>query len=376
MKIERNTVLKIFLYILALYLCIHYIDSIQNFFKVLLGAAMPLIIGCVIAYPVNILMSFYERHFFPKAKNNFLIKLRRPLCMLGAFLTLIAIVILIILLVLPQIISCVRMIIAVIPSAVSRAVVYVKSLGFVPENIIENIPLDFDWQSRIGDIVRVFTSGVGNAVSIMINTVTSVFSVIVTGLLSIMFAIYILFSKDKLKYQCTKVAIHYLPAKAYRGIRHFLVILNDCFHNYIVGQCTEAVILGILCTVGMTLLRLPYATMIGAVIAFTALIPIAGAYIGAFIGAFMIVMVSPLKAVVFLVFIVILQQIEGNLIYPKVVGSSIGLPAIWVLTAVTIGGGIMGITGLILSVPLTACIYRIIKEDVGNPKRETPKTTK
>lgn len=130
------------------------------------------------------------------------------------------------------------------------------------------------------------------------------------------------------------------------------------------GQCTEAVILGVLCTVGMLLLRLPYATMIGTVIAFTALIPVAGAYIGAGVGAFMILTVSPVKTIIFLIFIAVLQQLKGSLIYPRVVGSSLGLPAIWVLTAVTVGG-LMGIAGMLLCVPLAAASYKLLKEDVN-----------
>ena len=370
MKIEWKNIFKIGLCVFVLYLCIHYLDFVQRFLASLLSAATPLIIGCAIAYPVNILMSFYERHFFPNAENGFMIKIRRSICMAGAFLSLAAIVFLIIWLIVPQIVSCIKVIVSALPSAVNSLVAYVKSLGVLPENITEMMPSDFDWQSRIGDIMKVFTSGVGNLMTIMINTVTSIFSGIIAGFLSIIFAIYILYSKDRLKAQFLKTAKHYLPRKIHKKTKHFFNVLNECFHNYIVGQCTEAVILGILCTLGMMLLRLPYATMIGAVIAFTALIPIAGAYIGAFIGAFMIVMISPVKALVFLVFIVILQQIEGNLIYPKVVGSSIGLPGIWVLAAVTIGSGIMGIPGLIISVPLAACIYRLIREDVNKPECE------
>ena len=143
-----------------------------------------------------------------------------------------------------------------------------------------------------------------------------------------------------------------------------LGILNDCFHKFIVGQCIEAVVLGLLCTIGMTIFKFPYATMIGALIAFTALIPVAGAYIGAGVGAFMILTVSPMQALLFLVFIVILQQLEGNLIYPRVVGSSIGLPGIWVLAAVTIGGGIMGVAGMLIGVPLAAALYRILRDDL------------
>ena len=147
-----------------------------------------------------------------------------------------------------------------------------------------------------------------------------------------------------------------------------LEVLNDSFSRYIVGQCVEAVILGTLCTLGMLVLRLPYATMVGTLIAFTALIPVAGAYIGGAVGALMVFSVSPVKALIFLIFLVILQQVEGNLIYPRVVGSSLGLPAIWVLAAVTVGGGIMGIAGMLLGVPVAAALYRLLKEDVNKPQ--------
>lgn len=147
-------------------------------------------------------------------------------------------------------------------------------------------------------------------------------------------------------------------------------VFNDAFHSFIVGQCMEAVILGCLCVVGMWILRFPYATMIGCLVGFTALIPVAGAYIGAIVGGFMIFTVSPFKALLFLVFIVVLQQLEGNLIYPKVVGASIGLPGIWVLAAVTVGGGVLGIGGMLLGVPLAAGLYQLIRSDVGTRKKQ------
>ena len=151
----------------------------------------------------------------------------------------------------------------------------------------------------------------------------------------------------------------------YEKILHVLDVVNESFHKYIVGQCTEAIILGVLCTIGMLIFGFPYATMVGALVAFTALIPVAGAYIGAGVGAFMIMTVDPLKAVLFLVYIVILQQLEGNIIYPRVVGSSIGLPGIWVLAAITVGGGVMGIFGMLLGVPLAAVAYKLLREDVN-----------
>lgn len=159
-----------------------------------------------------------------------------------------------------------------------------------------------------------------------------------------------------------------MKERTYIKIKYVLSILNTSFHKCIVGQCAEAVILGVLCTLGMLILGLPYATMIGALIALTALIPVAGAYIGAGVGAFMILTVSPVQAVIFLVYILILQQVEGNLIYPRVVGSSMGLPAIWVFVAVTLGGGVMGIPGMLMGVPLVATVYQLVKEDVKEQK--------
>ncbi len=364
MNSEWKKYFKICLSVFILYLCIHYLDNVQKLLNTVIGASFPLLIGCGIAYPVNILMSFYEKHYFPKSKNRILIKSRRPICMASAFLSLAAIIVLVVSIVVPQFISCVQVITAELPGAVKYLVSLIDKIDIVPENIINTIS-SIDWQSRIGSIIEMFTSGVGNVMDMVITLVTSVFSGIISAILSIIFAIYILFSKNKLQNQFTKIMNRYLPSKMCGKLNHFLSVLNESFHNYIVGQCTEAVILGLLCTLGMWLLRLPYATMIGALVAVTALIPIAGAYIGAFVGAFMIVTVSPVQALVFLIFIIILQQLEGNLIYPKVVGSSIGLPGIWVLAAVTIGGGIMGIAGMLFGVPVAACIYRLLREDVN-----------
>ena len=171
--------------------------------------------------------------------------------------------------------------------------------------------------------------------------------------------------KEKLGNQFTRLFKRYIPDKITNKIFYVLGVLNKSFKSFIIGQCTEAVILGVLCMLGMLILRLPYAVMTGCLIGFTALIPIAGAYIGAGVGALMIFTVSPVQSVIFLIYLVILQQIEGNLIYPKVVGSSIGLPGIWVLAAVTVGGGVMGIMGMLVAVPVASAIYQIVREDVN-----------
>ena len=234
-----------------------------------------------------------------------------------------------------------------------------------------------DWKSNLTKIFDILTSGIGSVFDIVISTVTSVFSGVVTALVSLIFSIYILLSKEKIAKQIKRLEKCYLGLSKRKKFNHTLDTIKNCFEKFIVGQVKEAVILGVLCTVGMWIFRFPYASMIGALIGFTALIPVAGAYIGAAVGSVMILTESPIKALLFVVFIVILQQLEGNLIYPKVVGESIGLPGLWVLAAVTIGGGVMGIGGMLVGVPLVAAIYKLVGEDMDErlAKREADAAT-
>lgn len=358
--------------VFIIYLCINYWPVVGGPLVGIIGAVSPLIIGCIIAYMLNILMSFYEKYYAPKSSKKIVIKTRRPICLVLAIITLLAIISLVVGLVLPQFIDCIKLIVENVPVVVKRITVFLDDRDILNDNTINSIK-NFDWQSWVGQAVSVLSSGIGSVMDIVITTVSSVFSGIVTAVLSIIFAIYILLSKETLSRQIDRVLNRYMSKKWYNRVEYAVGIMNGSFHNYIVGQCIEAVILGTLCTVGMLILRIPYAPMIGALIALTALIPIAGAYIGAGVGAFLILMESPIKALVFLIFIIILQQIEGNVIYPKVVGTSIGLPAIWVLTAVTIGGGIAGIGGMLLGVPLAASIYKMLRNDVNKVKNVPPK---
>lgn len=369
MKIEWKTCAKIGISIFLLYLAIVYWKTVSGFIGMVFGAAAPLFIGAAIAYIVNILMSFYERRFFGKTKNKKLLKTKRPLCMIIAFITLVAVIALVVWLVLPQFVSAIMLVVDYIPEAVDWIVEQLEKLEYVPQDIIDML-VSIDWNSQIEKIVKAVTSGVGNVMGVVISTVSTVLGGIVTAFLSLIFAIYILLDKEKLENQADRITKKYLKQSWYEKLRYVLHTFSDSFHKYIVGQCTEAVILGGLCAIGMGILGLPYATMIGALVAFTALIPVAGAFIGGAVGAFMILMVNPIQALIFIVYLVVLQQLEGNIIYPKVVGSSMGLPAIWVLAAVTIGGGVMGVMGMLIGVPIAATVYRIIRNDVNGKTQE------
>ena len=364
-EIKWKNCYRIGISIFILFLCCTYWKTAAGFLVKLLSAAAPLFVGAAIAYVLNILMSFYERHYFTSQSEKKLVrKSRRPVCMAAAFLSLLLIFILVIRLVIPELVSCVQLLVAEIPPAIEKLLASGWIQELFPENFLDKYE-NVDWAGLMEKVIQILRTGIGSATGAVVNAVSSVISVVVTTFISIIFAIYMMSGRDDLQRQAKKLMKHYLPQKWAKRIGHWLSVLNDCFHHYIVGQCTEAVILGVLCMVGMLICRFPYAAMIGTLIGFTALIPVAGAYIGAGVGAIMILTQSPLKAVLFLVFIVVLQQLEGNLIYPRVVGKSIGLPAIWVLAAVTIGGSLMGIMGMLVGVPLAAALYRLICEDVN-----------
>ena len=371
MKLEWKSCFRLGATVFLTFLAIHYWSSLTGLIGVLFSAASALILGCVIAYVLNILMSFYEKHYFLKNRSKAVEKSRRVVCMLAAMLTLVAVVVLIIGLVLPELAACIRLLIAEIPVAIDSAVAWLEETGLLATVMTEDAVaslMSINWQEKMTELISVLAAGVGGVAQVAVDAVSATVSGVAQFVIGLIFAIYLLVGKETLGGQVNRLMEHYLKPAWNEKIRYVVGIFDNSFHKFIVGQCIEAVVLGVLCIIGMTILRLPYAMMIGTLIGFTALIPVAGAYIGAGVGAFMILTVSPVQALIFLVFVVILQQLEGNLIYPKVVGSSIGLPGVWVLAAVTIGGGIMGIPGMLLGVPTVASVYQLVRNDLNKEK--------
>lgn len=370
--LKKNIWLVVGLFLL--FLAIRYWSNIERIVTLGLDAAVPLIIGCGMAYVINILMNFYERWYDRLFKVTVAQKVKRIVCMIFAFLSLIGIILFVVNMILPELINCVASFIGMIPAAVQWIVEFVGE-----EQLMNYFPFIHEGgdlssiSSQIESLITSVLNGFGGAVGSIVTAVTNVVTMVISIVIGLIFSIYVLLDKEKLGAQTKQMIRTYIPKKADK-IFYIIDVLNQSFHSFIVGQVTEAVILGLLCIVGMTIFGFPYAVMVGVFIGFTALIPIAGAYIGAGVGVVLMLTTDPFLALKFLVFIVILQQLEGNLIYPRVVGNSIGLPGIWVLTAVTVGGGILGIGGMLLAVPLFAAGYRLIREDMA--RRNPPVVVK
>ncbi len=289
--------------------------------------------------------------------------LRRPVCLLISIVLILAILSAVVSLVLPEIGKAVVLMVEGVPEWLENAkawcIQYAKDYPLVYETIME---LDIDWEATAKSLLNVIGTG---TIGVVGNTVTGVigaFGGIVDFVIALIFAIYVLLCKETLAGQMRKLLKAFLPDRVRGTVLHITETAHRIFSAFITGQCIEAVILGSLCAIGMLIFRFPYAAMIGVLVGVTALIPVVGAFIGAGVGGFLILMNDPFQALMFVIFIVVLQQIEGNVIYPKVVGSSVGLPAMWVLAAVTVGGGIGGIAGMLFAVPTASVLYTLLRE--------------
>lgn len=379
MELNRKNSRKILGFIafgILLFIGLEHIGTVAQAGVWVLRLFYPFLLGACIAFILNVPMRLLEEKAFRGlAGKKAWEKVRRPVCLVLSMVIVIAVIWLVLVLVIPELIRTFTILSGNIPTFFNEVqnwlVKVVEDLHISPD-MIENISVD--WQKMLQSVATFLQDGAATVVTTTIGVTTSIVSAFVNFFLAVVFAIYLLASKEKLGDQVRKVLTAYVPeAKAEKFI-HICSVSHRIFSNFVSGQCTEAVILGALCILGMLLLQLPYAVVIGTLVGFTALIPIFGAFVGCIVGAFLILIVDPLKAVIFVIFFLILQQVEGNLIYPKVVGTSIGLPGIWVLVAVTVGGSMFGIAGMLIFVPLCSVLYTLIREAVHAriQKKKTP----
>lgn len=380
-NLEKNkkTIIELIIFTVVIIFAFVNIEALWSFITYIIKIFMPFIIGVMIAFVLNVLLNVVENKLFKKLneKNGKVWKkIKRPTSLITTFIIIIALIAFILGLLIPQLKNTATIFTENFDSYKKESIKILDKIGIDDKDIkvlnknIEKIKEEVT--SYVGDNKQEIVQTTFGVASSVVGTITSL-------VLGIVFAIYILLKKEDLARQSRKVLKAYLPEKKEKRIREIANLSNKTFGNFISGQCLEALIIGVLCFIGMFILQIPYASTISVLVGFTALIPVFGAFIGTVIGAFLILMVDPTKAIIFIIFILILQQLEGNLIYPKVVGKSVGLPGIWVMVAVTVGASIAGVLGILLSVPICSVLYSILKTDVNNridQKNKQPLTIK
>lgn len=376
MELSRETMKKLMVLItftVLLLAGLQHLDVVLGALGFLWGIAFPLALGGMAAFVLNVPMSFLERKLFPPAKKGKRTSpaLARGASLLLTFLLLAAAIALLVLVIVPQLAASVSGLGATVMAAALRLIDWAEEQFAAYPQITQWLEgLTVDWQGLVKNLWTFLTSGVGSVVTSTISVTMRVFSAVSTGFIALIFAVYLLLQKEKLGLQCRRALYALLPKRGAERIVEVCALSRRIFASFITGQCVEAVILGAMFFAAMTLLRMPYALLVGCLIAVTALIPIVGAFIGCIVGAFLLLMVSPMQAAIFVALFLVLQQVEGNLIYPHVVGSSVGLPSIWVLAAVSIGGSLMGVAGMILFIPLTSVAYTLFRDFVARRLRE------
>ena len=342
-------------------------DVVLGVLKTIWDIIFPFVLGGAIAFLTNVPMSFLEKKIFEnvKKKNKIVRKLKRPISLILTIVLVVGVIALVMFGVIPQLTRTMGTLVTSINDFIPQMQSWIGEFFHNNQeimNLVDQIEFDPDQAIKWG--ISLLGNGAGNMMNTTMSAVGSIVSGVATFFIAFSFACYILFQKEKLHIQIRKVFFAFLPRQKADAFLKVCSLTYRTFANFLAGQCLEAVILGSMFVVTLSILRMPYALLIGILIAFTALIPIFGAFIGCAVGSFLIFMVNPQQAILFVIVFLVLQQIEGNLIYPHVVGESVGLPSIWVLAAVTIGGNLMGIVGMLVFIPLLSVLYTIFREFV------------
>ncbi len=372
MELDKKNMQKIMLLILfaaLVFVGLQHMEVLIGLLRTGLQLLFPFILGAAIAFILNVPMHFLEEKIFGRFKkksNRKIRKLIRPVSLVLSLILIAGIIMIVVLVVVPDLagtaVSLGRNIERSIPKIQAWAIdTFHNNTQFV--DWIQSIQVN--WEQMFQRVMDMLRSSMANVLSSMVSVTMGIFSTIANLCIGFVFACYLLLQKERLGRQVRKVFHAFMPAKRVERVIYICSLSYHTFSNFITGQCIEAVILGTMFFVTMSIFRFPYALLVGVLIAFTALIPIFGAFIGCIVGALLILMVDPMRALMFILLFLVLQQIEGNLIYPHVVGSSVGLPSIWVLMAVTLGGNLLGVAGMLIFIPLMSVLYSLFREWVN-----------
>lgn len=361
---SRKDIIIIITYIALVIFALVNFDKIFLILGTITNIFSPFLLGVVFAFILNVINNFYERKVFGTIKSGKVWnKIRRPLSITFSLVSVFVIIVFVINLLIPQLRESVSLFISTLPEYKEDIIGILNNFD-VDENTTQVVS---DYLDNFGKVVTDYIKDNSeDVITITTEVVGSVVSAVSKGIISIVFAIYILAQKENLFRQINKLMSAYLKPRLINKIKTVSVLANKTFSNFVTGQGLEALIFGTLCFVGMLIFRIPYALPIAVLLGFTALIPIFGAVIGTVLGAVLIFMVSPVKAIIFVIFVLIIQQIENNFIYPRVVGKSVGLPGMWVLLSVTVGGSVGGLVGLIIATPLCSLIYALVSQTVND----------
>ena len=366
-KLSMKKIRELIIFTVLLVVALWKFEVVIDVLKTIWGIIFPFVLGGAIAFVINVPMSFLEKKIFGKIKegNKAGEKLARPISILLTIILAVGVIILVMFGVIPQLTRTIASLMMSIANFIPQMQDWIREFSHNNQDIMKLVnQVQFNPDQAIKWGISILGSGAGNMMNTTMSAVGSIVSGFATFFIAFSFACYILFQKEKLYIQIRKIFFAFIPRKKAEAFLKICSLTYRTFANFLAGQCLEAVILGSMFVVTLSILKMPYALLIGTLIAFTALIPIFGAFIGCALGCFLIFMVSPKQAVLFIIVFLILQQIEGNLIYPHVVGGSVGLPSIWVLAAVTIGGNLMGIVGMLVFIPIVSVIYTIFREFV------------
>ena len=366
-KLSMKKIRELIIFTVLLVVALWKFEVVIDVLKTIWGIIFPFVLGGAIAFVINVPMSFLEKKIFGKIKegNKAGEKLARPISLLLTIILAVGVIILVMFGVIPQLTRTIASLMMSIANFIPQMQDWIREFSHNNQDIMKLVnQVQFNPDQAIKWGISILGSGAGNMMNTTMSAVGSIVSGFATFFIAFSFACYILFQKEKLYIQIRKIFFAFIPRKKAEAFLKICSLTYRTFANFLAGQCLEAVILGSMFVVTLSILKMPYALLIGTLIAFTALIPIFGAFIGCALGCFLIFMVSPKQAVLFIFVFLILQQIEGNLIYPHVVGGSVGLPSIWVLAAVTIGGNLMGIVGMLVFIPIVSVIYTIFREFV------------
>lgn len=366
-KLSMKKIRELIIFTVLLVVALWKFEVVIDVLKTIWGIIFPFVLGGAIAFVINVPMSFLEKKIFGKIKegNKAGEKLARPISILLTIILAVGVIILVMFGVIPQLTRTIASLMMSIANFIPQMQDWIREFSHNNQDIMKLVnQVQFNPDQAIKWGISILGNGAGNMMNTTMSAVGSIVSGFATFFIAFSFACYILFQKEKLYIQIRKIFFAFIPRKKAEAFLKICSLTYRTFANFLAGQCLEAVILGSMFVVTLSILKMPYALLIGTLIAFTALIPIFGAFIGCALGCFLIFMVSPKQAVLFIIVFLILQQIEGNLIYPHVVGGSVGLPSIWVLAAVTIGGNLMGIVGMLVFIPIVSVIYTIFREFV------------